>query len=195
MPYINLEGQLPGITGLLEFRRDTAEPIRGLTQVLLRGPSTLTEMERELIATRVSAGNHCTFCATAHKAAVAAYCGGDDSIAREVISDIDQAPVSEKMKALLEIADMVRVSGTAVTKDAVEKAKEKGASDLEIHDTVLIAALFCMYNRYVDGLATSLPPQSSYYDALGERLKTRGYMRLKEGYDHIKKQNNEASAH
>ena len=69
MPYIPLEQHLPGITGLLEYRKDSAAPIRELTQTLLRGPSTLTEGERELIATVVSHRNQCTFCTTAHTAA------------------------------------------------------------------------------------------------------------------------------
>ena len=69
MPYIPLEDHLPGITGLLEYRKDSAAPIRELTQILLRGPSTLTEGERELIATVVSHRNECTFCVTAHTAA------------------------------------------------------------------------------------------------------------------------------
>ena len=68
MPYIPLEEHLPGITGLLEYRKDTAAPIRELTQILLRGPSTLTEGERELIATIVSDRNQCKFCVTAHTA-------------------------------------------------------------------------------------------------------------------------------
>lgn len=51
MPHIPLEEHLPGITGLLEYRRDTAEPIRDLTQFLLRGSNSLTEAEREMIAT------------------------------------------------------------------------------------------------------------------------------------------------
>ncbi len=69
MPYIQLEAHLPGITGLLEYRQDTAAPIRVLTQILLRGESTLTEAERELIATVVSSRNECRFCTAAHTAA------------------------------------------------------------------------------------------------------------------------------
>jgi hypothetical protein len=50
-----------------------------------------------------------------------------------------------------------------------------GATDLEIHDTVLIAAAFCMYNRYVDGLATSAPRDPEFYIATGARLAEEGY--------------------
>lgn len=186
MPYIAVEAHLPGITGLLEYRKDSAQPIRNLTQFLLRGPNTLTEGERELIATVVSSGNQCTFCTTAHTAA-ANLLLGDENTAEKVKTNISTAPVSEKMKALLTIAAMVRESGKSVTADAIANAKSAGATDVEIHDTVLIAALFCLYNRYVDGLGTSLPENPGYYSVLAERLVNHGYTRLPQGYDHLKK--------
>jgi len=95
--------------------------------------------------------------------------------------------LSAKMKALLTIAAMVRESGKSVTAEAIQKAKDEGATDIEIHDTVLIAALFCLYNRYVDGLATALPDDNNYYQSLAVRLTTTGYNRLPQGYDHLKK--------
>ena len=187
MPYIPLEEHLPGITGLLEYKKDTAEPIRELTQVLLRGPSSLTEGERELIATVVSHRNQCRFCTAAHTAAADQLLGETETSA-SVKQDIASAPVSDKMKALLTIAAQVQVSGKAVTPDTIQKAKEAGATDIEIHDTVLIAALFCLYNRYVDGLATVAPANPEFYQGLGERLTRHGYNRLPHGYDHLKKQ-------
>jgi uncharacterized peroxidase-related enzyme len=186
MPHIPLESHLPGITGLLEYRKDSAQPIRELTQFLLRGPSTLSEGERELIATVVSNGNNCTFCTTAHTAA-ADLLLGETETTKKIKKDITTAPVSQKLKALLIIASLVRESGKAVTKEAIERAKSEGATDLEIHDTVLIAALFCLYNRYVDGLATALPADASYYNTLADRLVHHGYTRLPQGYDHLKK--------
>ena len=186
MPYIPLEEHLPGITGLLEYSKDTAAPIRELTQILLRGPSSLTEGERELIATVVSHRNECIFCTTAHTAAADILLGEADTAAK-VKDDIVTAPVSDKMKTLLTIAAQVQRSGKAVTASAVQLAKDAGATDIEIHDTVLIAALFCLYNRYVDGLATITPTDPAYYKGLGERLKHNGYNRLPQGYDHLKK--------
>jgi uncharacterized peroxidase-related enzyme len=186
MPYISLEEHLPGITGLLEYDKKAAAPIRELTQILLRGESTLTEGERELIATVVSNGNQCKFCTAAHTAA-ANLLLSEEETAQKVKQDITTAPVSDKMKALLTIASMVRESGKAVTPHAIQKAKDEGATDIEIHDTVLIAALFCLYNRYVDGLATVTPSNPEFYQGLGERLKNHGYNRLPQGYEHLKK--------
>jgi uncharacterized peroxidase-related enzyme len=186
MPYIPLEEHLPGITGLLAYDKLAAAPIRELTQILMRGESTLTEGERELIATVVSNGNQCKFCTAAHTA-VADFLLGENETSQQVKANIITAQVSDKMKALLTIASMVRESGKAVTKEAVDKAKTEGATDIEIHDTVLIAALFCLYNRYVDGLATVAPSNPEFYQGLGERLKNHGYNRLPQGYDHLKK--------
>jgi uncharacterized peroxidase-related enzyme len=186
MPHISLEDHLPGITGLLEYRKDSAQPIRDLTQVLLRGPSTLTEGERELIATVVSHNNECRFCTSAHTAAVDLLLGECDT-AQRVKENIETAPVSEKMKALLTIAKQVQQSGKSVAEQSVERAKKAGATDIEIHDTVLIAALFCLYNRYVDGLSTVAPPNPEFYRGLADRIVKHGYTRLPQGYDHLKK--------
>lgn len=186
MPYIPLEEHLPGITGLLEYRKDSAQPIRELTQLLLRGPSTLTEGERELIATIVSHHNECRFCTTAHTAA-ADLLLGECSTSEKIKQNIETAPVSEKMKALLTIAKQVQQGGKDVTGESVKRAKNAGATDIEIHDTVLIASLFCLYNRYVDGLATLEPDSPEYYQTLASRIVTNGYRRLPQGYDHLKK--------
>lgn len=181
MPYIPLNEHLPGITGLLDYRPDTALPIRQLTQILLRGESTLTEGERELIATVVSFGNECRFCTAAHTAAANAYLP-DPIVAEQVKADIHSAPVTEKMKALLTIAKAVGKSGRLVTPQMIESARKEGATDRELHDTVLIAALFSLYNRYVDGLASVTPEEPAFYDRLGGILREKGYLPSKDRY-------------
>ena len=179
MAYIQLNNPLPGITGLLENRTDTAGPIRELTQILLRGKNTLTPLERELIATIVSFGNQCRFCTRAHAATVIAL-GGTQELLDAIYQDIENAPVSEKMKSLLVIGSKVQESGKAVRGDHIQRARDAGATDIEIHDTVLIAALFCLYNRYVDGLDTYCPEDPEYYKKLASRLVTIGYDRPKD---------------
>jgi uncharacterized peroxidase-related enzyme len=175
MPYIPLKENLPGITGLLDYRTDTALPIRQLTQILLRGESTLTEGERELIATVTSYGNECRFCTAAHTAAANMYLK-DPAIAESVKADPDTAPVSAKMKALLAIATACQKNGRLVTPVMVTEARKEGVTDREIHDTVLITALFSLYNRYVDGLNTVTPEDPAFYDRLGHILQDKGYL-------------------
>ena len=180
MPHIPLPTHLPGITGLLEYRRDSAEPIRALTQLLLRGASSLTFAEREMIASLVSHRNECRFCTAAHSAATDILLGENDTCTL-VLENYETAPVSDKIKALLHIAALTQQGGRFVTEQAVLRAKNAGATDLEMHDTVLIAALFCFYNKYVDGLATDLPADPAYFHQLGERIAVT-YGRRPEGY-------------
>ena len=175
MPYIPLKENLPGITGLLDYRLDTALPIRQLTQILLRGESTLTEGERELIAAVTSAGNDCRFCTAAHTAAADLYLG-DPAIAEAAKRDPGTAPVSPKMRALLLIAKACGKNGRLVTKEMIGAAGREGATDREIHDTVLITALFSLYNRYVDGLGSVTPEDPAFYDRLGHILQDKGYL-------------------
>lgn len=182
MPHIDLRPDLFGITSLLAYRPETAAALCQLTHVMLRGPSSLTEAERELIATYVSQQNECVFCATAHGSATCHLPGGDAVQVEAVRHDASSAPVSDKMRALLRLAGKVQQGGRAVSAIDADHARAAGASDVEIHDTVLIAALFCLYNRYVDGLATRTPDDPAYYEALGARITTRGYTMPPNGY-------------
>ena len=176
MPHIALPEGLPGITAGFAFRPETAKPMRELAEVLLRGPNSLTSGERELIATYVSSRNDCYFCQTSHGAAAAAHLGERAHLVDEVKQDFLNAGVSPNLKALLQIAGQVQQGGKNVTAEAVEHARDLGATDIEIHDTVLIAAAFCMYNRYVDGLATWQPQNPEMYASMGEHLARRGYL-------------------
>jgi uncharacterized peroxidase-related enzyme len=177
VPHIALPTGAPGIRGLFDFRPETARPLRELTEVLLRGPSTLTRGERELIAAYVSARNECRFCASSHSAFAAAQLPDGMALVDRVRADLDSAPVSAKLKALLRIADAVRVDGRNVTAEHVAAARAAGASDVELHDAVLIAAAFCMYNRYVDGLATFAPDDPAAYAKMAEQVVASGYVR------------------
>ena len=177
MPHIALPEGFPGITGGFAFRPDTARPMRELAETLLRGPSTLTSGEREMIATFVSHRNECDFCELSHRAAAAHHLDGNYELVDAVKRDPEGAPVSSKLKALLAIAGKVQQDGKLVTAADVDRARSAGATDLEIHDAVLIAAAFSMFNRYVDGLATFTPKDPAAYDAMGRRMAKEGYVR------------------
>ena len=177
MPHIALPQGLPGISSAMAYRPDTAKPLRELAEVLLRGLNTLTSAERETIAAFVSSRNDCHFCHASHRAAAAHHSGGDYAVVDAVTRDHQSAPVSAKLKALLTIAGHVQQSGKLVTDDDVAAARAEGATDVEIHDTVLIAAAFSMFNRYVDGLATFTPMDDAAYDPMGQRMAREGYVR------------------
>ncbi|CNF56557.1 peroxidase-like protein [Mycobacterium tuberculosis] len=175
MAHIELDENVPGLPSLLRFRPETAGPLSALAETLLRGPGPLGRGERELIAAYVSELNDCRFCASSHGACAAAQLPGGMSLVRQVHADPETAPVSARLRALLAIAAAVRRGGREVGEAHIAAAREAGATDVEIHDTVLIAAAFCMYNRYVDGLATSAPEDPAAYARMAERLVAHGY--------------------
>jgi uncharacterized peroxidase-related enzyme len=177
MPHIDLPKEYPGIRSLFMYRPETAAPLNGLVQVLLHNPHpTLSPGERELIATYVSSLNTCKYCMTIHGAIAKHHLGNNAELVSSVIKDPENALLTQKMKALLKIAAHVQVGGKSVTPADIDLARSQGATDLEIHDTVLIAAAFCMYNRYVDGLATWAPDDPEVYDRMGKQRAEEGYL-------------------
>jgi uncharacterized peroxidase-related enzyme len=178
MAYIDIgmdETRHPGINGLLAYRRETGRVLEELADALLVADNSLTRGERELIAAHVSGLNDCTFCCNSHSAFAAAQLDGGMPLVEQVKADADGAPVSAKMRALLRIAGAVQQTGRAVTPELVDAARAEGATDVEVHDTVLIAAAFCMYNRYVDGLGTLAPADPANYQAGVPFIVAKGY--------------------
>jgi uncharacterized peroxidase-related enzyme len=174
MAHINLPDGFPGISGGFTYRPETAKPMRELAHVLLHDANALTPGERELIAAYVSSRNDCYFCQASHSAAASSHLG-DAAVVERVKTDFLTAPVSEKLKALLKIAGKVQQDGKLVTAADMEEARKQGATDIEIHDTVLIAAAFSMFNRYVDGLGTWQPRDPEMYARMGRHLADEGY--------------------
>ena len=175
MSYIETNIQLPGIVELLFYKGPSGKALSNLAHTILHGPSPLSKGERELIASYVSHLNSCEFCHESHSASANSHFNDSGSLVNAVKQDLETAPVSDKIKCLLKIAAQVQKSGRHVTTEHIDAAKKAGASDEAIHDTVLIAAAFCMFNRYVDGLGTRLPAEKSAYGTMGLRLSKTGY--------------------
>ncbi|MBD8488858.1 peroxidase-related enzyme [Echinicola sp. CAU 1574] len=175
MSYLNTGIELPGISELLFYKGPTGKALSQLAQTILRGPSGLTSGEREMIASYVSKLNDCEFCHQSHSAAANAILLDGGKTINCLVENPETAPISNKMKALLRIAAKVQKSGKEVNSEDIALAKSAGATDEDIHDAVLVAAAFCMYNRYVDGLGTALPAHQEEYLPMGERLAKKGY--------------------
>ena len=175
MAHIKVPDNLPGILGPMAISPESTKALRELAEVLLRGPNTLTSGEREIIATYVSSQNDCCFCQLSHGAAAAEHLGGNYELIDRIKQNFGTAEISEKLRALLAIAGKVQKGGKHVTGEDVEWARQQGATDKEIHDTVLIAAAFCMYNRYVDGLGTWQPTDPKVYREMGRSMADVGY--------------------
>lgn len=182
MAHIQLPEGLPGIRRATAFRPETAKPLNELVEILLHGSNSLTQGERELIATYVSTENDCYYCQTIHGAIAAASLNGGKTLVKKVKADFRNAAISNKLKTLLVIAGQVQKGGKHVTAEAVADARGTGATDMEIHDTVLIAAAFCIFNRYVDGLATTQPRDEDMYRERGKRVARDGYVAVSKEY-------------
>ena len=175
MPHISVDENLPGIRALLAFSPETATPISVLTNLLLRSNEGLSMADRELIAAHVSYLNDCFYCHQSHGEIAICYLDGNNELVEQVKKDYLNAGISDKLKALLAIAGSVQKGGKYVTPEQIETAKSLGATDRDIHDTVLIAAAFCMFNRYVDGLAANTPTDLSTYPLRAKQIVEKGY--------------------
>jgi uncharacterized peroxidase-related enzyme len=175
MPFIHVNENLPGIRALLAFSPETAEPIGALAEILLRTSDSLSMADRELIATYVSHLNDCFYCNHSHGEIAVCYLNGDRDLVNGVRHNYSEAAVSEKLKSLLQIAAKVQQSGKAVSPEDIKNARQQGATDRDIHDTVLIAAAFCMMNRYVDGLDAVTPKDMSSYPLRAKQIVEKGY--------------------
>lgn len=176
MAHIKLPEGLPGIRGPMAFRPETTKPLNEFAEILLRSENSLSRGDRELIGTYVSYLNDCFFCQNAHGGLAQHYMQCDMEFIDTVKRDFQNTSISDKLKALLTIAASVQKGGKHVTTTQIEKAKSEGATDIEIHDTVLIAAAFCMFNRYVDGLATWAPEDRAFYIKRAPQRAEQGYM-------------------
>ena len=182
MPHIKLPEGLQGIRSAMAFRPETAKPLNELAEALLHAPNSLPQADRELIATYVSYLNDCYFCQTVHGAIAAACLGGDYDLVKRVKADFQTAEITDKLKSLLIIAAKVQRDGKQVTAADMQAARAMGATDIEIHDTVLISAAFCMYNRYVDGLDTWQPRDEALYLQRGQKTAREGYVEMSKEY-------------
>jgi alkylhydroperoxidase family enzyme len=175
MPHIALQSGVTGIRGPIVFRPAMAGPLRQLAGILLHAQHTLSQGEREPISTYVSSLNGCNYRCTVHGYTAGSRLGGE--VVTCPIADPERAPISEKLRVLLLIAARVQGSGRCVAAGDVERARRLEATDLEIHAMVLVAAAFCMYNRYVDGLAAWDPGDEQIYRDVANRVVKVGYTR------------------
>ena len=177
MAHIDLKNELPGIRGLMAYRPETAKPLNALAEVLLRDDNnTLSRGARELIGAYVSYLNDCFFCQNVHGALAQHYLQCEMKDIDAIKADFTSTPLSPKMKSLLAIAAAVQKGGKHVTENLITAARAEGATDREIHDAVLIAASFCMFNRYVDGLGTTAPQDRQFYINRAPQRALEGYV-------------------
>jgi len=180
MAHIDVASNFPGIMGLMKYRPDTGKLLLEFSETLMRGDSPLSLEERELIGAYVSHRNKCDFCTNIHGAVAKQMLKNNSDVVDTIYQNLESAEIADKLKGLLKIAAKVQLDGKQVSEDDIQQAKNLGATDREIHDTVLIAAAFCMFNRYVDGLAATTPKESGVYEQMACKIVESGYAGSKE---------------
>jgi uncharacterized peroxidase-related enzyme len=178
MSHIKVPEGAPGIIGPMMAYPESAKILNQLAEHLLtKETKTFSKGERETVAGYVSYLNGCVFCSESH-GAVADYHEKKPGFSKIVWKDMENAPIGDRMKAILRIAAKVQKDARTVSKVDVDAAIALGSSEHDIHDAVLIASAFCMFNRYVDGLGTKAPPRDSpAYAGMGEMLAKKGYVK------------------
>jgi len=181
-PIVDGLPDVPGIGAAIRLTPGLGVHLRGLADELLVHDfpgATITRVEREILATAVSAANDCFFCMDSHAAHATALLDGN--AADELHSLLDEIKtgssdgLDEKMQALLHIARIVRHQPRDLTRAEVEAALDAGAADADVQLAVLIAAAFSMYNRMVDGFRARTAPSAEAYRGRAAEIAEHGY--------------------
>ncbi|NES79990.1 MULTISPECIES: carboxymuconolactone decarboxylase family protein [Okeania] len=142
MAHIDIPLGFPGIAGLMKYRPDTGKLLLELSETLLRGDSPLSVEERELIGAYVSRRNECNFCTGVHGTVAKQLLKHNSNFVDAVYDNVENTDITDKLKALLKIAAKVQLGGKQVSEDDIQQAKNVGATDREIHDTVINCSSF-----------------------------------------------------
>lgn len=177
MPFLR---SLPPTASLLEVFKafpETCKPLIEFHEVLLRGPSPFTEMERELIAAFVSRLNHCRYCHGVHSA-TAERLGAAPGIAEKLSESIELHDAPAKLRPVLHYARKLTQAPSSVTQADIDAIYAEGWNDAALYHAAAVTALFNFMNRLVEGLGIELNP--AYAKGAAQRLADGGYLPLLE---------------
>ena len=140
---------LPDAAKLVFYRPEFyGNAAKRFTHLAMRGPSAWSVGDRELMAAVVSRANECAFCIGAHTAtAEQAY--ADQARVRAVLSDLDTAPIEERLRTVLRLLDKLSREGT-VSPDDMRDALAAGVTRQQIEDALAVATTFNITNRLGD---------------------------------------------
>ena len=154
---------------------DTSRPLIDYHEALLRGPSSLSVAERELIAAFVSGLNGCSYCTGVHEATARAFDVDAETLAG-LLADVDESQVDDRLKPILRYVRKLTLTPSRITDSDAEAVFAAGWDDRALHDAVSVCALFNLMNRLVEGLG--ITADQSYFDLAASRLSEHGYAGL-----------------
>ncbi len=159
-----------------------ARPLHEFAQRRRRGPSPLTEQERELIAAYVSAFNSCGSCQASHTEVCGHY-GTPSLLADQLLVDVDTAPITPRLKPVFRYVRTLIVTPAHVTLADGEALYEAGGDETAVTHAALICTYFCFMNRWVEGLGIEADPAA--VKRAGAILYRKGYAVVTEVLDQI----------
>jgi uncharacterized peroxidase-related enzyme len=142
------------------------------TQAAMRGPSSWSVAERELMACMVAKWNACAFCMGAHGAVAAKEMQRPE--VDEVISDFRTAPISGLVKSALAFLEVMTLRPSDLKAEHAKAALSAGLSPEALTDAIAVGTLFNIITRYVDALDFAMPTPQEFERAANMLLK-RGY--------------------
>ena len=175
MPFMSF---LPDDTGMPEIIMSRSEPMGPfiqMTQILMRGPSSFTVGERELIGAFVSSTNDCPFCVGSH-VATASHFDIPESTLQALATDIETAPVDERLRPVMRYVEKLTKTPYQMTQADADAVYAAGWDDLALSDAVLICGLFNMANRIVEGHGVDRATPREKLEDAGQMLAEYGYI-------------------
>ena len=144
---------------LFQRHPELAVPLHDFAEALMRGPSSLSPAERELIAAYVSALNHCDFCTRSHAAVMAAY-DVDPALVEQLIADPDGAPVDDRLRPLLGYVRRLNDAPHGIAQGDVDTVLAAGWDEAALMYANVICGFFNLMNRWVDGTGVAADPEA-----------------------------------
>ena len=172
MAFFNNLDSNSDITDITFNDRPRLGPLDKASQEIMRGDSSFTVEEREIMAAYVSGLNACSFCHGSHKA-VAEQFGVSSMVIEQLLEDIDSSPIDDKLKPIFHYLKKLTLNPSKIIESDVHKVKHAGWSEDALHEAILVGCLFNFYNRLLDG--HGVKGNNAIYQFAGEHLSKNGY--------------------
>ncbi len=163
----------PEVLKVIKYRPGfLGDRLKNVTHEAMRGSSSWSVADRELMAAFISKLNACEYCIGAHSA-VSARAYGDGAKVEAVLADLDRAVIEEPLRATLSMLRKVTL-GQSVGVDDMRALIAAGVSPAQIRDALAVAFAFNTMNRLADAFGFVVPGPEAF-EAGAKFLLARGY--------------------
>ena len=153
-------GMIPNVLAAYAFDEGKLNAFTAMYNDLMLGDSSLSKLEREMIAVAVSAVNRCFYCLTAHGQAVRAL-SGDPKLGEMLVMNYRVADLDPRQRAMLDFAVLMTENSYKIEEADRQALRDVGFSDRDIFDIAAVASFFNMTNRMAS--AIDMRPNDEYH--------------------------------